>query len=139
MFCLDDRRDATLLCVVQDPRDIVALERTHEFRGRYHVLQGAISPIQGIGPEQLRIKELLQRVADEGITEVILATNPDIEGDATAMFVARALNEMDVQVSRHRQRSARRRRSRVRRRSHARPGARRPAAGHRLRPHPKGR
>ena len=100
MFCLDDRRDATLLCVVQDPRDIVAVERTHEFRGRYHVLQGAISPIQGIGPEQLRIKELLQRVVEEGITEVILATNPDIEGDATAMFVARALKEMDVQVFR---------------------------------------
>ena len=100
VFCLDDRRDATLLCVVQDPRDIVAVERTHEFRGRYHVLQGAISPIQGIGPEQLRIKELLQRVVEEGITEVILATNPDIEGDATAMFVARALKEMDVQVFR---------------------------------------
>jgi recombination protein RecR len=100
VFCLDDRRDTTLLCVVQDPRDIVAVERTHEFRGRYHVLQGAISPIQGIGPEQLRIKELLQRVADEGISEVILATNPDIEGDATAMFVARALKEMDVQVFR---------------------------------------
>ncbi len=100
VYCLDDRRDATQLCVVQDPRDIVAVERTHEFRGRYHVLQGAISPIQGIGPEQLRIKELLQRVADEGITEVILATNPDIEGDATAMFVARALKELDVQVSR---------------------------------------
>ena len=99
-FCLDDRRDATLLCVVQDPRDIVALERTHEFTGRYHVLQGAISPIQGIGPEQLRIKELLQRVADEGVTEVILATNPDIEGDATAMFVARALKELDVRVTR---------------------------------------
>jgi recombination protein RecR len=99
-FCLDDRRDPTLLCVVQDPRDIVALERTHEFKGRYHVLQGAISPIQGIGPEQLRIKELLHRVADEGITEVILATNPDIEGDATAMFVARALKELDVRVTR---------------------------------------
>jgi len=100
VFCLDERRDATLLCVVQDPRDIVAVERTHEFQGRYHVLQGAISPIQGIGPEQLRIKELLQRVGEEGITEVILATNPDIEGDATAMFVARALKEMDVQVFR---------------------------------------
>ena len=85
---------------MQDPRDIVALERTHEFKGRYHVLQGAISPIQGIGPEQLRIKELLQRVADEGVTEVILATNPDIEGDATAMFVARALKQLDVEVTR---------------------------------------
>jgi recombination protein RecR len=99
-FCLDDRRDPTLICVVQDPRDIVALERTHEFTGRYHVLQGAISPIQGIGPDQLRITELLRRVADEGIKEVILATNPDIEGDATAMFVARALKELDVRVTR---------------------------------------
>ena len=128
VFCLDDRRDATLLCVVQDPRDIVALERTHEFKGRYHVLQGAISPIQGIGPEQLRIKELLQRVVDEGITEVILATNPDIEGDATAMFVARALAGDGRPGLSHRQRSARGRRPRVRRRGHARPCARRPAA-----------
>ncbi len=85
---------------MQDPRDIVALERTHEFKGRYHVLQGAISPIQGIGPEQLRIKELLQRVGDEGVTEVILATNPNIEGDATAMFVARLLKPLDVRVTR---------------------------------------
>jgi len=98
-ICLDDRRDATLLCVVQDPRDIVAIERTHEFRGRYHVLQGAISPIQGIGPEQLRIKELVRRVADESVKEVILATNPDIEGDATAMFVAKALEPLDVEVT----------------------------------------
>jgi recombination protein RecR len=99
-FCADDRRDATMICVVQDPRDIVALERTREFKGRYHVLQGAISPIQGIGPEQLRIKELLRRVTDEGVTEVILATNPDIEGDATAMFVARAVKELGVRVTR---------------------------------------
>jgi recombination protein RecR len=100
VFCRDDRRDASLLCVVQDPRDIVAIERTHEFRGRYHVLQGAISPIQGIGPEQLRIKELVRRVKDEPIVEVILATNLDIEGDATAMFVARALDGLDVRVTR---------------------------------------
>jgi recombination protein RecR len=99
-FCLDDRRDPTLLCVVQDPRDIVAIERTHEFSGRYHVLQGAISPIQGIGPEQLRITELVGRVQRDGIAEVILATNPDIEGDATAMFVARALEHLDVRVTR---------------------------------------
>jgi recombination protein RecR len=99
-FCLDDRRDPSVLCVVQDPRDIVAIERTHEFSGRYHVLQGAISPIQGIGPEQLRIGELVRRVEHDGITEVILATNPDIEGDATAMFVARALEHLDVRVTR---------------------------------------
>lgn len=99
-ICLDDRRDATILCVVQDPRDIVAIERTHEFRGRYHVLQGAISPIQGIGPDQLRVKELVRRVHDEGIVEVMLATNPDIEGDATAMFVARALEGLGARVTR---------------------------------------
>jgi recombination protein RecR len=99
-FCLDERRDSTVLCVVQDPRDIVALERTREFKGRYHVLQGAISPIQGIGPEQLRIKELLRRVVEEGVTEVILATNADIEGDATAMFVARAVKDLGVRVTR---------------------------------------
>jgi recombination protein RecR len=99
-FCIDDRRDSTVLCVVQDPRDIVAVERTHEFSGRYHVLQGAISPIQGIGPEQLRITELVERVERDHITEVILATNPDIEGDATAMFVARALEHVDVRVTR---------------------------------------
>jgi recombination protein RecR len=98
-ICLDERRDPTVLCVVQDPRDIVALERTHEFKGRYHVLQGAISPIQGIGPEQLRIGELLQRLRDESVSEVILATNPDIEGDATAMFVARAVKELGVRVT----------------------------------------
>jgi recombination protein RecR len=99
-FCLDERRDSTVLCVVQDPRDIVALERTREFKGRYHVLQGAISPIQGIGPEQLRIKELLRRVVEEDVTEVILATNADIEGDATAMFVARAVKDLGVRVTR---------------------------------------
>jgi recombination protein RecR len=99
-FCADQRRDPTIVCVVQDPRDIVAVERTREFRGRYHVLQGAISPIHGIGPEQLRIGELLRRIADEGITEVILATNPDIEGDATAMYLAERLRPLSVRVTR---------------------------------------
>ena len=99
-YCSDDRRDGTLLCVVEEPRDIVAVERTHEFNGRYHVLQGAISPIHGIGPEQLRIGELLRRIADEGVTEVILATNPDIEGDATAMYLAERLKTLDVRVTR---------------------------------------
>ena len=84
----------TVLCVVEEPRDIVAVERTHEFRGRYHVLQGAISPIEGIGPEQLRIKELLARVGDEGVDEVILATNPNIEGEATAMYLAELLKPL---------------------------------------------
>ena len=99
-FCRDERRDGHVVCVVEDPRDIVAIERTGEFRGRYHVLQGAISPIEGIGPEQLRVKELLGRVSDEGITEVILATNPNIEGEATAMYLARLLKPLDVKVTR---------------------------------------
>jgi recombination protein RecR len=99
-FCRDDRRDASLLCVVEEPRDIVAVERTHEFTGRYHVLQGAISPIEGIGPEQLRVKELLRRVGDESITEVILATNPNIEGEATAMYLAKLLQPLGVTVTR---------------------------------------
>jgi len=88
------------VAVVEEPRDIVAIERTNEFRGRYHVLQGAISPIEGIGPEQLRIKELLARIDDEGITEAILATNPNIEGEATAMYLARMLKPLGVKVTR---------------------------------------
>ena len=89
-----------MLCVVEEPRDIVAVERTHEFRGRYHVLQGAISPIEGIGPEQLRIQELLARVDAEGVTEVILATNPNIEGEVTAMYLARLLKPLGVRITR---------------------------------------
>lgn len=99
-YCTDERRDATVVCVVEEPRDIVAVERTHEFRGRYHVLQGTISPIEGIGPDQLRIKELLTRVADEGIEEVILATNPNTDGEVTAMYLARALKDTGVRVTR---------------------------------------
>jgi recombination protein RecR len=99
-YCLDERRDSTLLCVVEEPRDIVAVERTHEFTGRYHVLQGAISPIEGIGPEQLRVKELLARVDAEGVTEVILATNPNIEGEATAMYLARLLKPLGMRTTR---------------------------------------
>jgi recombination protein RecR len=99
-ICLDDRRDASLVCVVEEPRDIVAVEKTQEYRGRYHVLQGAISPIEGIGPEQLRVKELLLRVQAEGITEVILCTNPNIEGEATAMYLARLLAPAGLKVTR---------------------------------------
>lgn len=115
-ICADDRRDVALLCVVEDPRDIVAIERTGGFRGRYHVLQGAISPIEGIGPEQLRVKELLERVGTEGgergggegiqrgggegIQEVILATNPNIEGEATALYLVRVLKPFGVYVTR---------------------------------------
>jgi recombination protein RecR len=99
-FCSDERRDAHLVCVVEEPRDIVAVERTNEFSGRYHVLQGAISPIEGIGPEQLRVNELLARINDEEVTEVILATNPNIEGEATAMYLARLLKHLGVRVTR---------------------------------------
>jgi len=100
VYCRDDRRDSTLLCVVEEPRDIVAVERTQEYRGRYHVLLGAISPIEGIGPEQLKIKELLARVDGEGVKEVILATNPNIEGEATAMYLARLLKPLGLRVTR---------------------------------------
>ena len=99
-FCRDERRESTVLCVVEEPRDIVAVERTQEFKGRYHVLLGAISPIEGIGPEQLRIKELLARIPDEGVEEVILATNPNIEGEATAMYLARLLKPLGLRVTR---------------------------------------
>lgn len=99
-YCRDDRRDPGLLCVVEEPRDIVAVERTHEFGGRYHVLQGAISPIEGVGPEQLRVKELIRRVGEEGVQEAILATNPNIEGEATAMYLAKLLKPLGVRVTR---------------------------------------
>jgi len=97
--CVDDRRDASVLCVVEEPRDVVAVERTGEFGGRYHVLGGAISPIEGIGPDQLRVRELLARLDDEGVGEVILATNPNIEGEATAMYLARLLDPLGVEVT----------------------------------------
>ena len=97
--CADDRRDGSILCVVEEPRDIVAVERTGEFGGRYHVLGGAISPIEGVGPDQLRIRELLARLDEEGVTEVILATNPNIEGEATAMYLARLLAPLGLEVT----------------------------------------
>ncbi len=100
-ICADPRRDATLLCVVEEPRDIVSVERTGEYRGRYHVLQGAINPIEGVGPDQLRVKELLVRLEDEGVSEVILCTNPNIEGEATALYLGRLLKPIDgITVSR---------------------------------------
>jgi recombination protein RecR len=99
-ICADSRRDPTLVCVVEEPRDIVALEKTQDYRGRYHVLQGAINPIEGIGPDQLRIRELLQRLADEDIAEVILCTNPNLEGDATAMYLSRQLRPLGIKVTR---------------------------------------
>src|SRR5579875_950684 len=99
-ICRDPRRDTTVVCVVEEPRDIVAVEKTREYRGRYHVLQGAMSPIDGIGPDQLRVRELLARIGTEGITEVILCTNPNIEGEATALYLASLLKEMPVRVTR---------------------------------------
>ena len=99
-ICLDPRRDPALVCVVEEPRDVVAVEKTQEFRGRYHVLQGAISPLEGVGPEQLRVKELLARLESEGIAEVILCTNPNIEGEATAMYLARLLKPLGVRTTR---------------------------------------
>ena len=99
-ICLDSSRDAKVLCVVEEPRDIVAVEKTREYRGRYHVLQGAISPIEGVGPEQLRVRELLARIEPEGVGEVILCTNPNIEGEATAMYLARLLGPLGLRVTR---------------------------------------
>jgi recombination protein RecR len=99
-ICADARRDTTQVCVVEDPRDIVAVERTREFRGRYHVLGGALSPIEGVGPEQLRVRELLARIDADQVAEVILCTNPNLEGDATAMYLARLLRPLGVKVTR---------------------------------------
>lgn len=99
-YCEDARRDDTVICVVEDARDVVALEKTREFKGRYHVLQGAISPIDGIGPENLRIRELLKRIQEGKVREVIVATNPNIEGEATAMYLAKLINPLDVIVTR---------------------------------------
>jgi recombination protein RecR len=99
-ICLDPRRDSSVVCVVEEPRDVVAVEKTGEFRGRYHVLLGALSPIDGIGPAQLRIRELLGRLEPEGVTEMILCTNPNIEGDATALYLANLLKDLPVKVTR---------------------------------------
>ena len=99
-ICLDQRRDSTVVCVVEEPRDVVAVEKTGEFRGRYHVLQGAISPLEGIGPDQIRVRELLTRLGNEEIAEVILCTNPNIEGEATAMYLARLLKPLGIRVTR---------------------------------------
>ena len=99
-ICRDERRDTTVVCVVEEPRDIVAVEKTREYRGRYHVLQGAINPIEGVGPDQLRVRELLARIDAETIAEVILCTNPNIEGDATAMYLAALLRPLPVRVTR---------------------------------------
>jgi recombination protein RecR len=99
-ICVDPRRDATLICVVEEPRDIVAVEKTGGFHGRYHVLGGAINPMEGIGPDQLKVRELLDRIDTDAVTEVILCTNPNLEGDTTAMYLARLLTPLAVRVTR---------------------------------------
>ena len=99
-ICRDPRRDPSVICVVEEPKDVVAIERTHEFRGRYHVLGGAISPIDGVGPDDLRIRELMTRLADGQVTEVILATDPNLEGEATATYLARLLKPMGLRITR---------------------------------------
>ena len=99
-ICRDPRRDASTICVVEESKDVIAIERTREFKGRYHVLGGAISPIDGIGPEQLRIRELLARLADANISEVIIATDPNLEGEATATYLARTIKPLGIKLSR---------------------------------------
>lgn len=99
-ICTDDRRDGSLICVVEEPRDVVAVEKTHEYKGRYHVLGGAMNPLEGIGADQLRMKELFARIGAEEVTEVILCTNPNVEGEATAMYLARMLKDLPLTVSR---------------------------------------
>lgn len=99
-ICANTRRDSSIICVVEDPKDVVAIEKMRDFKGLYHVLNGAISPMEGIGPEEIRIKELLRRVADNDIKEIIIATNPNIEGEATAMYISRLLKPAGILVTR---------------------------------------
>jgi len=99
-ICRDPRRNATVICVVEDAKDVAAIERTREFRGLYHVLGGAISPIAGIGPDDLRIRQLMQRLADGSVQEVILATNPNLEGEATSTYLSRLLHTLEISVTR---------------------------------------
>ena len=99
-ICLDERRDPAVLCVVEEPKDVVAIEKTREFRGRYHVLGGAISPMEGVGPDDLKVKELVTRLASGEVMEIILATDPNLEGEATATYLARLLKPMGLRVTR---------------------------------------
>ena len=99
-ICADARRDATVLCVVEEPKDVVAIEKTREYRGRYHVLGGAISPIEGVGPDDLRVKELMTRLASGDVMEIIIATDPNLEGEATATYLARLMKPMGLRVTR---------------------------------------
>jgi recombination protein RecR len=99
-ICRDPRRDNSSICVVEESKDVVAIERTREFRGKYHVLGGAISPIDGIGPEQLRVRELLSRLSDSNVKEIIIATDPNLEGEATATYLARTIKPLGIKISR---------------------------------------
>lgn len=99
-ICRDDKRDKSIICIVEESKDVVSIEKTREFRGRYHILGGAISPIDGVGPENLRIKELLTRLQENEITEIIIATDPNHEGEATAMYLSRLIKPLGVKVSR---------------------------------------
>lgn len=99
-ICRDESRDQTMICVIEEPLDLVAIERTREYKGLYHVLHGAISPVEGIGPEDLRIKELLERLRDGRVTEVLLATNPNLEGEATAMYLERLIKPLGIRLTR---------------------------------------
>lgn len=99
-ICAAERRDHGTICVVEQPQDVAAMERMHDYKGVYHVLHGALSPLEGIGPENLRIRELLHRLSDETVQEVIMATNPNVEGEATAMYIARLLKPLGVKVTR---------------------------------------
>lgn len=99
-ICGNVKRDASKICVVEDVRDVVAMEKTHEYNGLYHVLHGAISPMNGIGPDDIRIKELIQRISTETITEIILATNPRVEGEATAMYISKLIKPLGIKVTR---------------------------------------
>jgi len=98
--CSGTSRDHSVICIVEDPRDVVAMERIREFKGLYHVLHGAISPMEGIGPEDIKIKELLSRIREGGIKEIILATNPNIEGEATAMYISKLLKPLEIKTTR---------------------------------------
>lgn len=99
-MCSNKNRDDSVICVVEDPRDVAAMERTREFKGKYHVLNGVISPMDGIGPDMLKVKELIQRLGTQDVTEIIMATNPTIEGEATAMYIARLIKPMGIKVTR---------------------------------------
>ena len=99
-ICLDEQRDRSVICVVENSKDVIAIERTHEYNGLYHVLQGAISPMNGIGPDEITVKELISRLSDDRLEEIIMATNPTVEGEATAMYISRLIKPMGIKVSR---------------------------------------